>query len=124
MSEAVMDSLIEDYQPLEAGLTLPDPNDVHVLAAAIKGHCHAIITTNLRDFPEAALEPFGLEAQHPDDFIKCQFDLDTPSVVIAAKACRQRLRRPAKTPEEYLATLAAQSLPQTVARLSEFQSLL
>ena len=53
-------------------LTLPDPNDAHVLAAAIAGHADCIITFNLRDFPEPALEPFGIEVIHPDRFIVSQ----------------------------------------------------
>jgi len=124
MNAAVMDSVVEGYEPLGAGLVLPDPDDVHVLAAAIHSHCSAIITTNLKDFPAAALEPFGIEAQHPDDFIHHQFDLHTPSVILAAKACRARLIRKPKTEEQYLAILEAQGLTQTVARLRDYQSVL
>jgi hypothetical protein len=91
MNKAVLDCLVEGYEPLEAGLSLPDPDDVHVLAAAIHSNSSAIITFNLRDFPETALEQFGIEAQHPDDFIDCQFDLDAAAVVTAAQACRGRL---------------------------------
>jgi hypothetical protein len=124
MDAAVMDSVVEGYESLEAGLALPDPNDLHVLAAAIHSHSSAIITTNLKDFPAPALTPFGIEAQHPDDFIHHQFDLHTPSVILAAQACRARLIKNPKTPEEYLANLEAQSLTQTVARLREYQALL
>jgi hypothetical protein len=57
------------YQPLIASLTVPDPNDRHVLAAAIVGRCDAIVAQNLIHFPEAALAASGVEAQHKDGFL-------------------------------------------------------
>jgi hypothetical protein len=63
MNAGVLDCLVTGFEPLEAGLTsLPDPNDRHVLAAAI--HCGAqeIVTFNLRDFPESVLRAYGVQA--------------------------------------------------------------
>jgi transposase InsO family protein len=65
MREAFDDSLITGWEDLEGGLSLPDEDDRHVVAAAIKGGAQAIITANLADFPIAALGPLGLEAVHP-----------------------------------------------------------
>ncbi|MEI4470243.1 RSP_2648 family PIN domain-containing protein [Frigidibacter sp. MR17.24] len=50
-------------------LDLPDPNDRHVLAAAIAGRATAIVTFNLRDFPGWALGPHAIRAEHPDPFL-------------------------------------------------------
>lgn len=50
-------------------LWLPDPNDVHVLAAAIAGSADLILTLNARDFPRGLLAEEGLERQAPDDFL-------------------------------------------------------
>ena len=66
MNEAVRDSVINGYEDLIDSLTLPDPDDRHVLAAAIHGDAEVIVTFNLKDFPAATLDHFGIEAQHPD----------------------------------------------------------
>lgn len=49
--------------------SLPDLNDEHVLAAALKAQAQTIVTENLRDFPELALAPYNLEARSSDAFI-------------------------------------------------------
>ena len=45
------DALVVGFEPLIDGLTLPDADDRHVLAAAIRGQADVIITQNLKDFP-------------------------------------------------------------------------
>lgn len=57
MNRAVRDCLVSGYEPLIEGLKLPDPDDRHVLAAAIKAGAQVIVIRNLRDFPAADLEP-------------------------------------------------------------------
>ena len=75
MIAAVADCLVTDYESLIAGLELPDPDDRHVLAAAIRGAAQVIVTANLRDFPAERLRPYHVEAQHPDDFVLGLIDL-------------------------------------------------
>ena len=53
MDRHVRDAKVYGYEPLIEGLSLPDPDDRHVLAAAIRCNANAIITFNLKDFPEA-----------------------------------------------------------------------
>lgn len=69
MDSAVRDALITGYEALIETLVLPDPDDRHVLAAAIVGRCDVIVTQNPQDFPEDVLKPYGIETQHPDDFL-------------------------------------------------------
>lgn len=64
MDSATRDFLVTGYEALVPALTLPDPDDRHVLAAAIVGCCDAIIMQNLKDFPPESLSPFGIETQH------------------------------------------------------------
>jgi hypothetical protein len=61
MREAFDDALVSGWEELEGGLSLPDQDDRHVLAAAIRGGAQTIITANAKDFPVAALAPLGLE---------------------------------------------------------------
>jgi peroxiredoxin (alkyl hydroperoxide reductase subunit C) len=69
MNAAVRDSLVTGYEPLIDGLTLPDQDDRHVLAAAVRSGAQVIITSNLKDFPGDVLKSFGIEPQSPDEFV-------------------------------------------------------
>lgn len=76
MNEAFPDALVKNYEPLIISLSLPDVNDKHVLAAAIKTNADLIITNNIKDFPEGYLSSFGLKAKKPDDFFTDIIDLN------------------------------------------------
>ena len=76
MNEAIPDSLVTGYEPAIEGLVLPDPDDRHVLAAALRANAEIIVTANLKDFPPEDLKPYHVIAQHPDDFIVDLIDLN------------------------------------------------
>jgi predicted nucleic acid-binding protein len=114
------DALVTGYEDLIDGLRLPDPDDRHVLAAAIRGRADVIVTMNIRDFPAAALRPFEIEAQHPDEFIAYLLDLAPGAVIAAAQRHRESLRNPTKSADEYIAMLERESLTQTVAVLRDY----
>jgi predicted nucleic acid-binding protein len=124
MNAAVPDALITGYEVLVPALVLPDPEDRHVLAAAIRCNASVIVTFNVRDFPAAALEPFGIEAQHPDDFAAFLFDLDPAAVVHAARSQRARLVDPPLDIERFLQILGRQGLAQTVKALEAYRAVL
>ena len=124
MNSHVRDCLVLGYQDLIPSLTLPDANDRHVLAAAIFTGADVVVTYNLSDFPSATLEQYGIEAQHPDDFIVYLMDL-APSVICeAAKRQRMSLRNPPQSVEELLTVYERQGLAQTVAELRVYDGLL
>ncbi len=75
MDAHAKDSLVVGYESLIDFVTLPDPKDRHVLAAAIKGRADVIVTFNLKDFPADVLEAYDLSAQHPDVFLRHVIDL-------------------------------------------------
>lgn len=83
---AFPDALVTNYSNLIEGLTLPDPKDCHVLAAAIKTNVNIIVTNNIKDFPENYLASFGLAAKSADDFLTDIIDLNTEKAI---KAFRQ-----------------------------------
>ncbi len=119
MNQAVPDCLIENYESLIQGLELPDPDDRHILAAAIRSSADVIVTFNLSDFPEDALAVYGIEPQHPDEFIGYLIDLAPEAVCIAAKMCRQRLKKPPFTVQEYVDCLARRQLASTASFLEK-----
>jgi predicted nucleic acid-binding protein len=124
MDQATRDSLVTGYEPLIPALSLPDPDDRHVLAAAIVGRCDVIVTQNLKDFPETALAPFHLEAQHPDEFLCNHLSLAPGVFCSAVRKVRARLVNPPYSVEAYLATLTRQGLVATAGELESFAELL
>lgn len=114
MNENVLDCLVTGYQKLIPALSLPDPNDRHVLAAAIRSSASVIVTYNLKDFPHYALKEYGIEAQHPDDFLSHLLDLDPEIVCKAANRQRVNLKKPPINVAQYLESLKRQSLFKTV----------
>jgi predicted nucleic acid-binding protein len=75
MNSTIPDSLVTGFESLIPSLSLPDPQNRHVLAVAIAGHADAIVTFNLDDFPQERLDPFNSEVQHPDRFVNNQLNL-------------------------------------------------
>ena len=110
-------SLVTDFEHRIEGLTLPDPDDRHVLAAAIQSKAGVIITNNLKDFPSRMLQEHNLRAQAPDDFVMTLLAADPEAVRNAAEAHRVNLKNPPKTVDEYLSTLALQGLVDTASAL-------
>lgn len=109
----------EAWQAIASSLTLPDKDDVHVLAAAIAGHADCIVTANLKDFPADTVNLFGIEVIHPDDFILKQLDLDPFSALAAFKEMRARWKRPQATPEAFAQVMEKNGLVATAERLRQ-----
>ena len=123
MDTQVRDCLVEGFDALIPSLKLPDPDDRHVLAAAICGRADVIVTYNLKDFPETELSQYGVTAQHPDEFLTHLLDLSSDAVRDALHTVRSRLRNPPKSVSEYLQILERQRLTEFVARLRDYTTL-
>lgn len=119
MVQAVPDCIVEGHDDLTLALDLPDPDDRHVLAAAIRAGAQSIVTFNLKDFPGDRLRKYGLEAQHPDDFVFDLLDLAPGAVLSAVRAQRSALKNPPQTLDELMDTLRGNGLGQSVVRLRE-----
>jgi predicted nucleic acid-binding protein len=119
MTEAIPDCMVSGHASLVDGLTLPDPDDRHVLAAAVRAGARAIVTFNLRDFPSTLLDAFGIEARHPDEFVVDQIDFAPGAVVGALLEQVRALKNPPMTREQVLNRLRDAGLVQSVAKLRE-----
>ncbi len=114
------ESLVTGYESRISTLSLPDPDDRHILAAAITAGAAVIVTFNLSDFPATALAPDGIRAMHPDAYLTALFDEVPERFLAAVREHRAALTRPPKTVEAYLETLRANRLTELALRLSEY----
>jgi len=119
MNEAIADVMVTGYEPLIPSLDLPDPDDRHVLAAAIVCNAQIIVTANLRHFPDAGLERFNIEAQSPDEFVINLIELAPALVVNIMKDQALALTRPKTTFEELLERLRGAGLPRATAAIRQ-----
>ncbi|MEO6995989.1 MAG: PIN domain-containing protein [Lacunisphaera sp.] len=78
---AFPDAEVDGYENLLPTLT-NEAKDRHVLAAAIRGNCPLILTFNLKHFPAAALQPWGVGATHPQDYLLILYEME-PKLVTA-----------------------------------------
>jgi hypothetical protein len=118
MDESVPDGCVTGYEDLIAALTLPDPGDRHVLAAAIRCDANVIVTFNATDFPLEAIAKYGLTTANPDAFMIAIDDVDPGALIDAARRDLAHYKNPPLPFEEYLDGLRAGGVPMTAARLA------
>lgn len=114
-------ALVSGFEPLIETLHLPDPNDRHVLAAAIHSGCEFLVTFNLKDFPESVLQTHTIKALSPDTFLLHLLETQTASVLKSLSQQRQRLRRPPLSSEEFLNQIRRQGLKNFASALETHQ---
>jgi predicted nucleic acid-binding protein len=116
--------IVTGYEPLIAGLSLPDKDDRHVLAAAIRCSAQIIVTENHKHFPASTLEDYDLETVGADDMLANTFDLFPKGGAKALKKVRARYRNPPMTPSEFLFDLTKCGLSKlSAAARSEIEYL-
>ena len=69
LSARFPDALVRVSRETVASVSLPDPDDAHVLGAAIDAGADEILTLNIRDFPTNALAAHGIIRRHPDELL-------------------------------------------------------
>jgi predicted nucleic acid-binding protein len=94
-------------------ITLPDANDIHVVATAVAAQAKFIITYDVRHFSDAVLGPLGLRAEIPDEFCVRCFDEAPADVIEGARLHRASLRRPSYDTHSYLDHLASLGFERT-----------
>jgi predicted nucleic acid-binding protein len=117
MNAAVRDCLVTGFETLVDSLDLPDKDDRHVLAAAIRCGAEAIVTFNCRDFPSPTIARWNVEAIDPDDFILDLIDLDAKVVWACLQQIADSRTRPPEGIEDILSQLERSGLIEAVAAL-------
>jgi len=112
-NQAFPDALVGNYEGLISQLQLPDEDDRHVLAAAIKTNANVIVTNNLKDFPEEYLDTFGLKAKSADDFLTDIIDLNQEQAIKAFREMVLNRKNPAMDEYQVLESLRRNGLIDT-----------
>ena len=119
MTKAFPEAMVDDFaQLLAKPVGLPDPDDEHVIAAAVKTQAHAIVTENISDFPAELLGRFNLEARTADEFIADTIALEEGLAIPAIRNMRLRLKQPEMDASDLLRSFEAHGLFETVAVLT------
>ncbi len=103
---------------LEARLWLPDPADIHVLAAAVAGHADVILTVNAKDFPRHILAEEGLGRADPDGFLMGVHAAQPDTVRGVAEAVLAEARRLSGEDWQMRGLLKKARLPRLAKALS------
>lgn len=117
MDAAFPDAQVKNYKSYINKLSLPDTNDRHVLAAAIKGNASIILTINLKDFPAYTLKVYGIEAQHPDKFVSSLIENNAKEVLEALNTQVLSMKNPPLTIARVLNNLENNGLIHSVFKL-------
>ncbi len=119
MCEAVPGCLVAGHTHLIDLLELPDPDDRHVLAVAIHSGAAAIVTDNLRDFPDEALRPFELEALSADEFALRALVASPEQVAAIVRQQAADLQKPPYSVPQLIDKLEANGLIRFAAKLRQ-----
>ena len=125
MEAAFREASVDNFELLIPAIQgLPDPDDAHVVAAALKTRAHVIVTDNLRDFPPEVLDPLGLAAINTDDFLANTIALNEAAAISAIRRMRESFQRPELDAPALLLRMEANELPATANLLKDFVDLL
>ena len=117
MSLSFPKACVSGYEGLEQTLILPDPDDRHVLAAAIKTGARVIVTENIRDFPSAYTSTLNISVMTVDQFITMLIRADRAGVMYALEEQRKGFKKPPQTLHQVFDKLESLGLTQSVALL-------
>ena len=122
MNRAFEDASVSGWVSLEGSIVLPDEDDRHVVACALAAGADAIVTNNVRDFPETTLAPLSIEVITLDDFLLDIFDLAPEEFAAVIREQVADAKHPSLSPKDVLRNLAAAGAPEAAAQLRPFFS--
>ncbi|WP_062072492.1 PIN domain-containing protein [Demequina sediminicola] len=112
MRRAFPDATVTGHAGLVAAMT-NDPKDRHVVAAAVRANTGLIVTANIKDFRAEHLEPYGITAIHPDEFLLDLLDLNELGMIRALHEMLAQNANPPTNVIEFVATLSETPIPLT-----------
>lgn len=124
MNAVIPDAKVEIEEGELENIQLPDPDDRHVVAAALAADAAVILTFNTSDFPEQAYDGRSVAAVHPDVFLSSLAAVFPERFVAAAAEIRARLKAPPVSVSQYLTGLAKLGLPNLAVALSRHEDAL
>jgi hypothetical protein len=119
MNRALPEANVTGYARHLPGITLPDPNDRHVVAAAVECGASLIVTWNTKDFPARGLRPHGLRKQSPDAFLLALREAAPDAMIEAARNARRNLTKSCRTASEFIEALRRQKVVRFAKVLGE-----
>ncbi|MCL1837964.1 MAG: PIN domain-containing protein [Propionibacteriaceae bacterium] len=111
MNEAFEGARTSGNPAMLDGHSFPDPDDQHVVAAAVGAGAAVIVTANIRDFPKPLLAELGLAVMSPDELLLELLKAQTEAMVNVVTKVAAALRNPSKTPEDILEALTLAGAP-------------
>jgi len=119
MDIALPEATVAGYEKHIQAVSLPDPNDRHVAAAAIAAGASTIVTWNLRDFPPAELRKHGLVRLSPDAFLADLYE-QAPEMLLGSLAnARHNLSRSRVSVSGFIGILRQQGLAKLTAQIAK-----
>ena len=122
MEFALPGALVGGFHHYVDSVALPDPDDRHVVAAAIEANASHILTWNLRDFPVKTIEKHGLVRTTPDAFLADLYDQASDLVVGSLANARRNLAKSNVSAQDFLALLKGQGLTKLEKLLQRHKS--
>lgn len=119
MNNTFFDANVTGFKNLIDNLDLPDKDDRHVLAAAIKCKANVIITFNRKDFPLRYIGRYNIKIENPDDFICQLLNMQLPKVLQALRNQVNDLQNPPQSAEQVLTTLKKCGLTKSTAIIKD-----
>jgi predicted nucleic acid-binding protein len=117
MDRAIDHDLIENYQRHIVDINIPDPNDRHVLAAAIEAGAEILLTYNLRDFPNSKVAMYGVTVIHPDNLLGELIAEESKTVLSVIEEMRLKRQRPEISQLQLLESFSRLNIPGFVGML-------
>lgn len=120
MTQTMRKELVSDYEYIIPELQLPDPDDRHVLAAAIRCEAHTIVTDNLKDFPVNILSKYNIFPLSSDQFLCKLLEVDPDTIIRVLGEQSVNLVNPSIELDELLDSLSKNHVPEAVEIIWDF----